>query len=242
MSRRVCFLPWTLQEAAAEVAAPLERFSFGKTNQHVPSLFRWLFEKKFEVACHAAPNNQALFGNLGSSDTIYVRGHGESGSDSISLLAEGGSSLKFDAVIDRLIATGLPKTFGGKIKFYSCESSQASHAHPKTTFAKSAGTYLRAKGYRNCRLFGYLGDISAIYNRTEPMRQQDLALGDRNQAPMQRITDAELIGKKHVFEHKWATPNDGVPVRAKDSRQEWMLHDVPLAPDIAVDPEGEFEV
>lgn len=236
MSRRVCFLPWTLEEAAAEVAAPLERFGFGKTNQHVPSLFRWLFEKKFEVACHGAPNNQALFGSLGSSDTIYVRGHGQSGSESISLQAESGPSLKFDAVIDRLIATGLPKAFGGKIKFYNCHSAQATEAHPKTAFAVSAGKYLRGKGYRNCRLFGYVGDLSAIYNRTEPMRQEDLALRDRDQAPMQRITDAELIGKKHVFEHKWATPNEGRPLRAKDSREEYKFHNVPL------DPEGEFEV
>jgi hypothetical protein len=237
MSRRVCFIPWTLEEAVVEVVQPLERFSFGKTNQHVPSLFRWLFEKKFEVACHAASTNQVLFPNLGSTDTIYVRGHGQAGSDRISLRpVDESSSLKFDVVIDRLIATGLPKAFGGKIKFYNCQSAEASAACPKTSFAMSAGKYLRRKGYRSCRLFGYMGDLSAIYNRTEPRRQEDLKLKGRDDVAMQRITDSELFGKKHTFEHKYATPNAGRPVRAKDSRQEYKLHDVPL------DPEGEFEV
>ena len=75
--------------------------------------------------------------------------------------------IDFDVVADRLIASGLPKTFSGKIKLFNCHSAEsgAPGSDPECVgppFARQVADELYSRGYKHCTYFGYVGSIDSF--------------------------------------------------------------------------------
>jgi len=102
---------------------------------------------------------------------IYIRGHGLSGAGFI-LARRRSTYYKYTEVVSRLITSGLPKTFSGKLKCYHCHSAESidpsgsadSHVFETrgVAFAQIVADELYARGYRNCTYYGYEGGIDAM--------------------------------------------------------------------------------
>jgi hypothetical protein len=90
---------------------------------------------------------------------IYIQGHGMPGQTSIEM-GRGGGYITAQQVVDKLITSGLPKTFFGKIKCYNCHSAEEG-AKREPAFAQVIANLMYAKGYKKCKFFGYIGRIDS---------------------------------------------------------------------------------
>lgn len=68
-------------------------------------------------------------------------------------------ALKASDVVTRLIESGLKKEFAGTIKCYNCHSAEG----PKN-FATALEKELTERGYKKCRIYGYTGAVSSMYD------------------------------------------------------------------------------
>jgi hypothetical protein len=103
------------------------------------------------------PGKKNAFLQSMNSGQVYVRGHGTAGLDEIESTG-GGEKVDSSTVADRLIKSGLPKIYNGKIKFFNCHSAEQG-ANGETPFAQRAANELYARGYKNCTYWGYDGPI-----------------------------------------------------------------------------------
>lgn len=95
---------------------------------------------------------------------IYIRGHGAPGDHTIDNDHSGTSSLKYDAVADRLISHGLKKTWVGVIKCYNCNSGRCTLG--MQSFAAKFAQHMRfTKGYHLVSYVGYLGAMDSEPNQ-----------------------------------------------------------------------------
>ena len=97
---------------------------------------------------------------------IYIRGHGMPGFKSIEG-GRGGERIDYDVVVDRLIESGLKKTYTGKIKLFNCHSAEAGvpGSDPECVgppFARLVADELYTRGYKQCTFFGYFGSIDSF--------------------------------------------------------------------------------
>jgi hypothetical protein len=149
-SIRLLYIPWLVSEAT-EIFHECNRW---KTAEETRNRQRtWRIEwSQIDRPC---------LRDLAATSQIYVQGHSEAGPENLTTLRRKGLSLRYDQVAERMIASGLQETFGGVIKFYACSSgAAAAQVHePVPSFAKRCADYLRGKGYRNCRYFGYTADV-----------------------------------------------------------------------------------
>ncbi|MES3035442.1 MAG: hypothetical protein V4813_15690 [Gemmatimonadota bacterium] len=102
---------------------------------------------------------------------VYIRGHGMPGANTVEG-GRGGENLKYTDVVARLIKSGLPKTFTGKIKCYNCHSAETvdptgliSREIVEThgeAFAQLLADEMFSKGYKKCTFYGYQGSIDSM--------------------------------------------------------------------------------
>lgn len=102
---------------------------------------------------------------------IYIRGHGMPGENIIEG-GRGGEHLRYDEVVDRLIKSGLNKSFSGKIKCYNCHSAESIDPTGNiaasvietggTAFAQLIADEMFHRGYRSCTFWGYEGSIDSL--------------------------------------------------------------------------------
>jgi hypothetical protein len=105
-----------------------------------------------------------------SSGQVYIRGHGMPGENIIEG-GRGGEKVPYDEVVNRLITSGLRKTFAGKIKCYNCHSAETIDPTDKISysiiqtdgqaFAQLIADEMYARGYKHCTFYGYVGAIDS---------------------------------------------------------------------------------
>lgn len=109
---------------------------------------------------------------------------------------------------DELAAAGLPQTFTGHIKAYSCLS--ADHSGSSVSFAKRFGEYMRYLGF-SCTIWGYTGAVSKGYiNSGTPG------------APIGGVAKIKFKKSDELGQgyHKYATAPGGYGPRAKDAKRD----------------------
>jgi hypothetical protein len=89
---------------------------------------------------------------------LYILGHTKPGTDYILDLLPEGKRLFAVNLANRIKAARLPESFWGRITVYGCSSGARGPLEDKSndSFAKKLADLLRAKGYTNCKYFGYL--------------------------------------------------------------------------------------
>lgn len=157
----------------------------------------------FHIVCYDG-NPQHAIQTAGIFDEIYIVGHGGSGLDYIE--SDKKLGLRYDAVADRLVATGLSATYAGDIKIYACHSGEAGGGN--LSFAKHFARYLiKDNGRYFTAVYGYTGSLTA-----RVFREQTVGLNPD-------FTAIEVAHKKY---HKWSKTNVGQPnetwTKAKDKR------------------------
>lgn len=106
-------------------------------------------------------------------DQVWIRGHGMPGEDTIEG-GRGGEKVDSATVAQRLKDSGLPKSFSGAVVCYNCHSGESgTKGEP---FAKRVAKALRGLGYKNCKVFGFLGAIDS-YAKQGPNGKQIYSRG-----------------------------------------------------------------
>ena len=118
------------------------------------------------IAVWYKPKTKSPFIQSMSTGQIYIRGHGMAGFKSIEG-GRGGERIDFDVVADRLIKSGLPKSFNGKIKLFNCHSAESGQpgSDPECVgppFARQFADEMYSRGYRSCTYYGYHGSIDSF--------------------------------------------------------------------------------
>ncbi|MBN8889023.1 MAG: hypothetical protein ABS99_03655 [Acetobacteraceae bacterium SCN 69-10] len=101
-----------------------------------------------------------------SEGQVYIRGHGMPGFRSIEG-GRGGERVDYHTVVDRIIASGLRKTFAGKIKCFNCHSAETGvvGSDPEVEgppFARLIADEMYTRGYKFCTFYGYLGAVDSF--------------------------------------------------------------------------------
>ncbi len=102
---------------------------------------------------------------------IYIRGHGMPGQNTVEG-GRGGENLKYTDVVTRLMKSGLPKTFTGKVKCYNCHSAEKIDPTGNLmmsvvetggeSFAQLVADEMYSRGYKQCTFYGYEGSIDSM--------------------------------------------------------------------------------
>jgi hypothetical protein len=91
-----------------------------------------------------------------TDQTIYLRGHGDRDSDSITPRNDSNdNALKPVHVVDRLIKSGLKKEYTGKFKLYNCFSA--------ISFGPKFVLLMKHVGYTNCEYYAYKEAVNQVY-------------------------------------------------------------------------------
>ena len=141
----------------------------------------------------------------GLLDQIYIVGHGAAGDPAIAN-DTGAADLPYDTIADRLILTGLPRSFAGEIKIYACRGGEANGT--SLSFAKLFARYLiKEKKYFLASVYGYVGKLTAKVFDEQTIGRD--AQGDR-------------IEVTHKKAHKWSKSDTGLATekwtKAKEKR------------------------
>lgn len=143
MAKKIAFIPWDRKTGHGFLQI-YRNASQWKDNQKQG--------KELEICCYG-DGNKILSGGF---KTIYVLGHGNKDLDFIApeLTRKSPHALNAVTVAYRLYDSGLPTTFDGKVKAYSCWSSVGdSHGHGQ--FAKQLANAMFTNGYLSCSYYGY---------------------------------------------------------------------------------------
>lgn len=148
--KHIHFIPWTRASGEhvdflAEVQDWANSSAAGETNHRY----------NFDIVCHGDAYDMST---LPWYSEIYVHGHGGKGDHELSSECGANTSLKYDAVADRLISHGLKKTWSGAIKLYACSSGTPTLG--RQSFAAKFAQYMRFK--KNYHLVSYVGYYGAI--------------------------------------------------------------------------------
>ena len=78
-----------------------------------------------------------------------------------------GKTVYFNTVYDRLLESGLQKTFAGEIHCYNCHSAEHNKDGKDGPFygepyAVRFANYMYTNGYKSCTYFGYLGPLDSF--------------------------------------------------------------------------------
>ncbi|VAW65519.1 hypothetical protein MNBD_GAMMA08-2152 [hydrothermal vent metagenome] len=159
-TNRCVYIPFTREQAGdfiqeAEKANSLG--SSGKTHH----------ARKFTVICYGDPGKGLKALGCATNTRILIAGHGLAGRPYISNSAGQGQKeyLPFNAVVDRMIESGLQKRYLGTISCDVCYSSLKSSKNP--AFADLVSRYLHKKGYRLAHTIGYMGPMGAVHEKLQ---------------------------------------------------------------------------
>jgi hypothetical protein len=184
MNKKIIFIPFTDGEGNAG-----ERGDAANWERNLKGFSTVVFDGGFQH-----PVMQA-----GILDQIYIVGHGAAGDPKIAN-DTGSADLPYNTIADRLILTGLPKSYAGDIKIYACEGGEANGTN--LAFAKHFARYLiKEKKYLLTAVYGYVGSLTA------------LTLEDQN------VGGHAVTHKKA---HKWSVSGSGANERwtkAKEKRE-----------------------
>ena len=137
---------------------------------------------------------------------VYIRGHGMPGENRIEG-GRGGEKVRFDVVVDRLIKSGLPKSFVGKIKCYNCHSAETigveGSVNSRVTetngmpFAQLIADEMFARGYKKCTFYGYVGSLDSMpkagsQGTHKYVRHKVIVNGKAVQAEMGRVSESRF--------------------------------------------------
>lgn len=163
------------------------------------------------------PKKKDSFISSLNTGQIYIRGHGMPGFKSIEG-GRGGERVDYDEVVDRLIDSGLHKSFAGQIKCYNCHSAE--NGDPSSNdpegiggipFAQRVADELYIRGFRHCRIFGYFGSIDSFVKdgsegKHKYVRDRVTTGGVTSQVERGRVSEAryEFFGRakpksKNIF-------------------------------------------
>jgi len=98
---------------------------------------------------------------------IYIRGHGHAGEHKIYSAKSFGEEVSYSTVHDRLVASGLPKSFSGHIHCYNCHSGEPGNPAEnmfasKIPYARMFADHMYTNGYRSAKFYGYLGPLDSF--------------------------------------------------------------------------------
>jgi hypothetical protein len=150
---------------------------------------------------------------LSSQDArLYIMGgHCKEGRNYLTWPGES-NQLCCHQVGDALVAAGLPTTFAGQVKVYSCLS--ADNKGSAVAFAKLFAIYLKHLGFNSCRVFGYTGAVSKGYvnsgTEKEPLGQVKKTV----------FKQPDELGKGY---HRYALVPGGYGPRGKNAKKEFTV-------------------
>jgi len=158
MADRIAYVPWTRASGAAnEYIAKVQSWNDDSDDTHRGH--------DYDLVFSGDGNETALIRALPYGHRIYIKGHGQAGDHQIypSLAAlNAGNGLKYDAVADNLIASGLRKRWVGVIVCDNCSSAVPTRG--SQAFAAKFSQYMRGRGYLLISFIGYFGLIDSEYN------------------------------------------------------------------------------
>lgn len=127
--------------------------------------------------------------------TIYVRGHGRSGSARLSPTNQEGSTDATPAgLYEDFVEGGLAKTFAGRIKFYACESGLGGAA----SFACQCASLFRKNGFGEARFFGYVGTMTGAYEPHEGEWHKFVVPGDQRARTLRRPVQFDANNEAYI--------------------------------------------
>jgi hypothetical protein len=144
--------------------------------------------------------------------TLYLMGgHGKEGRNHLTWPGES-NPLCCHQIGDLLSGLGLPTTYAGNIKVYSCLSADGKGT--SVAFAKLLSHYLAHLGYRRCRVWGYTGAVSKGYVNSGTA-----------QAPLTGVKKLQFKVPEELGQgaHRYATTVGGYGVRAKVARRDFTV-------------------
>ena len=112
------------------------------------------------IVCADSPTLSNVLLSLTANDTLYIRGHCESGS---SVLQSSDHSVNIDIPsIIEILNNKLPFNFAGKLKVYACQSASSSGAlfWKEQSFAKRLSDAMIAAGWNACSYWGYTKEVT----------------------------------------------------------------------------------
>jgi hypothetical protein len=144
--------------------------------------------------------------------TLYIMGgHGKEGQAFITW--PGNSNFMCShQLVDKIITAGLPSTYAGKIKIYSCLS--ADNTGSSIAFAKRVALYMAKRGYRSCTVWGYSGAVSKGYVNS------GTATAPVGLVAKLQFKKPEELGQGY---HRYATVTGGYGPRAHLSRKNFTV-------------------
>lgn len=129
---------------------------------------------------------------------IYIRGHGMPGFISIEG-GRGGERIDYQTVAERLKKSGLPKTFQGKIKCFTCHGAESGKVGTDSQivdgrpFARALADEMYTLGYKNCTYYGYLGAVDSFAKQgSQGMHKYAREVIKGKQVEMGRASDARI--------------------------------------------------
>jgi hypothetical protein len=205
-TEHVVFVPWEGADAE-EWVQKTSQWNLVKAQWNVVKDGRLVKEGHFEIITYdPGITNHPTLVRIGGKPgaVVYIRGHGNPGEEYIQVKILGTEKTKKLPIVDacqRLIDMGLPDTYSGVIKFYSCHSgtklikSALTNARANVTshnetlakgvatktitqeqadewkrqaphdesMASQGATYMRKRGYKKCKYYGYLGPLGSTY-------------------------------------------------------------------------------
>ena len=144
--------------------------------------------------------------------TLYIMGgHGKEGRSFLTWPGES-NPLCCHQLGDLIQAAGLPQTFAGTIKVYSCLS--ADNSGSSVAFAKLFAEYMAHLGYTNCRIFGYTGAVSKSYVNS-----------GTETAPLGGVAKLKFKVKDELGKgkHRYALTTGGWGTRANEAKRDFTV-------------------
>src|SRR5581483_8565392 len=142
--------------------------------------------------------------------SLYIMGgHGKEGRNYLTWPGES-NPLCCHQLGDLLQTAGLPLTYSGKVKVYSCLSADGKGS--AIAFAKLFAQYMAHLGYRSCSIWGYTGAVSKGYVNSGSKEEP---IGIVKSTQFKRPED------RNQGYHRYATETGGYGTRAKAARREF---------------------
>jgi len=164
---KACFMPYNPSHPNYLMA----QFEYGSAGGQDMDKLRKDIDHEAEkgntaVAVWYKPKTKAPFLQSLNTGQVYIRGHGMAGFKSIEG-GRGGERIDYDVLVDRLVESGLPKTFTGKVKMFNCHSAEPGvpGSDPECVgppFARLVADEMYSRGYKSCTYFGYFGSIDSF--------------------------------------------------------------------------------
>lgn len=183
--RRVIYVPWHVPESG-DFKPPKPFMNWG---DHASN-------KSFEMVYQSQLSTVPFkFTGPTGHVTIYVRGHGRSGSGKLSPTnQEGTTDVTPEGLYEDFVEGGLDKTFAGRIKFYACESGLGGAA----SFACRCASLFRKKGFDQARFFGYIGAMTGAYHEHEGAWHKFTVPGDERARTLRRPVQFDANNEAYI--------------------------------------------